>query len=59
MARADAARKEIVPKNTEGLPEDKLREITEIDARRASLLQSVHDNIKEEEEPSPAKKETP
>ncbi|MBM4190223.1 MAG: electron transport complex subunit RsxC [Betaproteobacteria bacterium] len=61
MARAAEARKEITPKNTEGLPEDKVREISEIESRRASLLQSVHDSIvkEEEEESSPAQKESP
>jgi electron transport complex protein RnfC len=61
MARATEARKAIVPKNTEGLPADKVREISEIESRRASLLQSVHDSIvkEEEEESSPAQKEAP
>ena len=59
MARADAARKNIVPKNIEGLPENKSREIAEIESRRASLRQSVHNNIlEEEEEPSPTKEST-
>lgn len=61
MARAAEARKEITPKNIEGLPDDKLREINEIESRRASLRQSVHDNIvnEEEEETSPEKKASP
>ncbi len=61
IARAAEARKAITPKNVEGLHEDTEREISEIESRRASLRQSVHDSIvKEEEEASlPAQKESP
>lgn len=61
MARAEAARKAVTPKNIEGLPADKEREISEIESRRASLRQSVRDIIvrDEEEETSPAQKASP
>lgn len=60
MARAAEARKEVKPKNIEGLPEDKAREISEIEIRRARLRQSVHDSIlNEEAEDTASQKESP
>lgn len=53
LARAEADKTGITPKNTDALPADKVQEIAEIEARRAQLRQTVHDKFIEDDPDAP------